>query len=44
MTVKRRFADIDEGQLLARVANPDASGMPLVMLSVAPGTSLGSSR
>jgi len=41
MTVKRRFADIDEGQLLARVANPDASGTPLVMLSVAPGTSLG---
>jgi len=41
MTVKRRFADIDEGQLLVRVANPDASGTPLIMLSVAQGTSLG---
>ncbi len=41
MTVKRRFADIDEGQLMVRVAGPDKRGTPLVMLPVAPGTSLG---
>jgi pimeloyl-ACP methyl ester carboxylesterase len=41
MTVKRRFIDIDEGQLMVRAAGPEASGTPLIMLSVAPGTSLG---
>ncbi len=41
MTVKRRFADLDEGQLLVRVAGPDRKGTPLVLLPVAPGTSLG---
>lgn len=41
MTVKRRFADVEEGQLLYREAGLDKSGTPLVMLHVAPGTSLG---
>jgi pimeloyl-ACP methyl ester carboxylesterase len=41
MTVKRRFIDINEGQLHLRVAGPDTPGTPLIMLSVAPGTSLG---
>ena len=41
MTVKRRFADIAEGQLLYREAGLDKPGTPLVMLPVAPGTSLG---
>lgn len=41
MTVKRRFADTPEGQLLYREAGLDRPGTPLVLLPVAPGTSLG---
>lgn len=40
MSVKRRFVDIAEGQMMYRVAGLEMQGTPLVMLHVAPGTSL----
>ncbi len=41
MIVKRRFADLGDSQLFYREAGLDQPGAPLVMLPVAPGTSLG---
>ncbi len=41
MSIKRRFVDIEEGQLLVRVAGADKPGTPLILLHVVPGSSLG---
>jgi pimeloyl-ACP methyl ester carboxylesterase len=41
MAIKRGFVDIDEGQIHFRYGGEGRDGAPLILLNVAPGTSLG---